>query len=315
MPLLVRSMTVEAAGVLSVELVDPDGCDLPTWEPGSHLDLHLPGGLSRQYSLSGDPSDRSRYRLGILREDAGRGGSAYVHKALRPGDHVDVGGPRNHFRLEPAATYVFVAGGIGITPILPMLAEATAAGVEWTLLYGGRTAASMAFTTELAAYGDRVTLWPQDLNGLLDLDRLLGAPRPDTLVYACGPEPLLAAVEQRMAAWPAGALHVERFAAPVVERDPADEPRVEQGVEVVLAESGRTVLVPPDRSVLEVLLEEGVDVLHDCQEGICGSCEVKVIEGEVDHRDHVLSEPERAANSCMMVCVSRACGRRLVLGL
>jgi ferredoxin-NADP reductase len=311
MPLLVRSMTLEAAGVLSVELVDPDGRDLPTWEPGSHLDLHLPGGLSRQYSLSGDPSDRSRYRLGILREDAGRGGSAYVHDALRPGDPVDFGGPRNHFRLEPAAAYVFVAGGIGITPILPMLAEATAAGAEWTLLYGGRTAGSMAFTAELAAYGGRVTLWPQDSHGLLDLDRLLGTPRPDTLVYACGPEPLLVAVEERMAGWPTGALHLERFAAPVVERDPADE----HALEVVLADSGRTVLVPTDRSVLEVLLEEGVDVLHDCQEGICGSCEVKVIEGEVDHRDHVLSEPERAANSCMMVCVSRACGQRLVLGL
>jgi ferredoxin-NADP reductase len=311
MPLLVRSMTHEAVGVLSVELVEPDGQDLPAWEPGSHLDLHLPGGLSRQYSLSGDPSDRSRYRLGILRESAGRGGSAYVHDTLRPGDEVDFGGPRNHFRLEPASAYVFVAGGIGITPILPMLADATAAGVEWTLLYGGRTAASMAFTGELAAYGDRVTLWPQDRHGLLDLDRLLGTPRVDTLVYACGPEPLLAAVEQRMTAWPAGALHLERFAAPVVERDPADE----HAVEVVLAESGRTVLVPPDRSVLEVLLEDGVDVLHDCQEGICGSCEVKVIEGEVDHRDHVLSEPERAANGCMMVCVSRACGPRLVLGL
>jgi ferredoxin-NADP reductase len=304
-------MTVEAAGVLSVELVDAEGNDLPPWQPGSHLDLRLPGGLSRQYSLSGDPSDRSRYRLGVLREGAGRGGSAYVHDELRPGDTIEFAGPRNHFRLEPATAYVFVAGGIGITPILPMLAEASAAGAEWTLLYGGRTAGSMAFTGELAAYGDRVTLWPQDRQGLLDLDPLLGRPEPDTLVYACGPEPLLAAVERRMAGWPAGALHVERFAAPVAERDPADE----HAVEVVLAESGRSLLVPPDRSLLEVLLAEGVDVLHDCQEGICGSCEVKVIEGEVDHRDHVLSEPERAANGCMMVCVSRACGTRLVLGL
>jgi len=311
MSLLVRAMTHESAGVLSVELVDPDGLELPAWEPGAHLDLRLPGGLSRQYSLSGDLADRSRYRLGVLREEAGRGGSAYVHEALRPGDLVDVGGPRNHFRLEPATAYVFVAGGIGITPILPMLAEATAGGADWTLLYGGRTSASMAFTSELASYGERVTLWPQDTHGLLDLDGLLGRPRSGTLVYACGPEPLLAAVEARMAGWPPGALHLERFSAPVVERDSGDE----QAVELVLAESGRTLLVPPDRSVLDVLLEEGVDVLHDCQEGICGSCEVKVIEGEVDHRDHVLSEPERAANTCMMVCVSRACGKRLVLGV
>jgi len=323
MRLIVRSLTHESAGVLSVELVDPGGADLPTWEPGAHVDLRLPGDLSRQYSLSGDPADRSRYRLGVLREEAGRGGSAYVHDRLRPGEHVEVGGPRNHFRLEPAMAYLFVAGGIGITPILPMLAEATAAGAEWTLLYGGRTAASMAFTTELAAYGERVTLWPQDSHGLLDLDGLLGTSRPGTLVYACGPEPLLAAVEQRMTHWPAGALHLERFSAPVAERGAADD-RSDDGsddrsaahaVEVVLAESGRTVLVPPDRSVLDVLLDEGIDVLHDCQEGICGSCEVKVLEGEVDHRDHVLSEPERAANGCMMVCVSRACGTRLVLGL
>jgi ferredoxin-NADP reductase len=311
MALLVRSMTHESAGVLSVELVDPDGRELPAWEPGSHLDLHLPGGRPRQYSLCGDPGDRRRYRLGILREANGRGGSAYVHDVLRPGQSVEVAGPRNHFRLEPAAGYVFVAGGIGITPIMPMLAAATAAGAEWTLLYGGRTAASMAFTDELAPYGDRVTLWPQDTHGLLDLDALLGTPRPDTLVYCCGPEPLLAAVEARMAAWRPDALHLERFSAPVVERDPADE----HTLEVVLAETGRSVTVPGNRSILAVLLDEGVDVLSDCREGICGSCEVKVVEGEVDHRDFVLSEAEKQANNCMMVCVSRACGKRLVLGL
>jgi ferredoxin-NADP reductase len=311
MPLLVRSMTHESAGVLSLELVDPEGRDLPSWEPGSHLDLVLPGGLSRQYSLSGDPHDRRRYRLGVLREPAGRGGSAYVHDTLRPGQTVDFAGPRNHFRLEPAAAYAFVAGGIGITPILPMLAAATAAGAEWTLVYGGRTAASMAFTDELARYGDRITLWPQDTHGLLDLDGVLGSPRPGTLVYCCGPEALLGAVEERMSGWPAGALHLERFSAPVVERDPA----AEHALEVVLAESGRTLSVPPDRSVLDVLLDAGVDVLSDCREGICGTCEVKVVEGEVDHRDYVLSEPEKAANSCMMVCVSRARGNQLVLGL
>lgn len=311
MRLLVRSLSHESDGVLSLELVDPDGADLPEWSPGAHVDLRLPGDLSRQYSLSGDPSDRRRYRLGVLREAAGRGGSAYVHEVLRPGHLVEVGGPRNHFALEVAASYLFVAGGIGITPILPMVAAAEAAGATWRLLYGGRSASSMAFTDELAQYGDRVGLWPHDTHGLLDLDDLLGEARADTLVYCCGPEPLLAAVEERMSAWPAGALHLERFAAPVVERDPADE----HAVEVVLAESGRTVLVPPETSVLQALLDEGVDVLHDCQDGICGSCEVKVVEGEVDHRDHVLSEPEKAANGCMMVCVSRARGQRLVLGL
>jgi ferredoxin-NADP reductase len=311
MELAVRSMTLEAEGVLSVELVSPAGIDLPGWEPGAHLDVLL-GAVSRQYSLSGDPADRTRYRLGVLLEPASRGGSAFVHESLRPGDRLEASGPRNHFRLEPAPAYVFLAGGIGITPILPMLARAEAVGADWTLVYGGRTASSMAYTAELAAYGERVTLHPQDRHGLLDLDGLLGDPRRDTLVYCCGPEALLTAVEQRMAAWPPDALRVERFAAPPgVERDPASE----HAVEVVLAETGRSVLVDPETSILQALLDDGVDVLHDCRDGICGACETKVIEGDVDHRDYVLSERERAANDCMMVCVSRACGKRLVLGL
>ncbi|MBJ7357393.1 PDR/VanB family oxidoreductase [Nocardioides sp.] len=307
---MIRSMTVEADGVMSLELVSAAGDVLPAWEPGAHLDVVL-GTVSRQYSLCGDPADRARYRLGVLLEPASRGGSAYVHSTLRPGDRVEVTGPRNHFRLEPSPSYVFLAGGIGVTPLLPMLARAAAEGADWTLLYGGRSAASMAFTDELAAYGDRVTLHPQDRHGLLDLDGLLGDPRDRTLVYCCGPEALLTAVEQRMTDWPAGALRVERFAAPVVDRDPADD----HAVEVVLAESGRSLLVGPDTSILQALLDDGVDVLHDCQDGICGACETKVIEGEVDHRDYVLSDRERAANDCMMVCVSRACGKRLVLGL
>jgi ferredoxin-NADP reductase len=313
--LLVRSMTVESDGVLSLELVDPDGHELPAWEPGAHLDLKLAEGMSRQYSLSGDPADRRRYRVGVLREVAGRGGSAYVHDVLRPGQVVGYTGPRNHFRLEPAGRYIFIAGGIGITPILPMVARVHAEGRPWTLLYGGRTAASMAFTDELAAYGDRVTLHPQDEHGLLDLDGMLGSSRIDTLVYCCGPEPLLRAVEERTTlgnGWPADALHLERFAAP---EQPAREPGGEHEVEVVLAESGITLRVGPDTSILQAILDAGIDHDHDCTEGICGTCETKVIEGEVDHRDYVLTQREKDAGDCMMVCVSRACGKRLVLGL
>ena len=310
--LLVRSMTVESEGVLSIELVDPNGHELPAWEPGAHLDVKLTEALSRQYSLSGDPSDRSRYRVGVLREVAGRGGSAYVHEVLRPGHLVGYTGPRNHFRLEPENTYVFVAGGIGITPILPMIARAEAEGASWTLLYGGRSASSMAFTGELEAYGDRVTFHPQDVGGLLDLDGLLGSPQPDTLVYCCGPEPLLRAVEERMTGWPAETLHLERFAAP---EQPARDPAAEHEVEVVLAESGITLTVGPDTSILQAILDAGIDHDHDCTEGICGTCETKVIDGEVDHRDYVLTQREKDAGDCMMVCVSRACGKRLVLGL
>jgi ferredoxin-NADP reductase len=310
--LLVQALSWEADGVLGVTLTDPAGRELEPWEPGAHLDLALAAGLSRQFSLCGDPADRARYRLGVLREVAGRGGSAYVHDVLRPGRRLRVRGPRNHFRLEPAAGYLFVAGGIGITPILPMIAAAQAAGARWTLLYGGRTAASMAFTGRLAGYGDRVTLRPQDVHGLLDLDAALGEPRADTLVYCCGPEPLIAAVETRCGAWPDGALHVERFAAP---QQPARDPTQEHAVEVVLAGAGRSVYVAADTPILDALLEAGVDLLSDCREGICGTCETRVIEGEVDHRDFILTEAERAANGYMMVCVSRARSARLVLDL
>jgi ferredoxin-NADP reductase len=310
--LLVRTMTAESDGVLSIELVDPEGDELPPWEPGAHVDVQLAAGLSRQYSLSGDPHDRRRYRIAVLREPAGRGGSAYVHDALRPGHLVGYTGPRNHFRLKPSPAYLFIAGGIGITPILPMVARVEAEGRRWRLMYGGRTASSMAFTDELAPRGDSVTLHPQDAHGLLDLDALLGSAQPETLVYCCGPEPLLRAVEERMAAWPAESLRLERFAAP--ER-PARDPASEHVVEVVLAESGRTLTVGPETSILQALLDAGIDHDHDCTEGICGTCETKVIDGEVDHRDYVLTQREKDAGDCMMVCVSRACGNRLVLGL
>jgi ferredoxin len=170
----------------------------------------------------------------------------------------------------------------------------------------------MAFTDELAPRGDSVTLHPQDAHGLLDLDALLGSAQPDTLVYCCGPEPLLRAVEDRMAAWPAESLRLERFAAP---EQPARDPASEHVVEVVLAESGRTLTVGPETSILQALLDAGIDHDHDCTEGICGTCETKVIDGEVDHRDYVLTQREKDAGDCMMVCVSRACGNRLVLGL
>jgi ferredoxin-NADP reductase len=324
--LLVRQLTWEADGVLGVVLVDPAGAALPGWEPGAHIDLLLDGvtpsggapaagpaePMVRHYSLCGDPAEVGSYRIGVLREPAGRGGSAYVHSTLRPGDRVQVRGPRNHFRLEPSTRYLFIAGGIGITPILPMIAAARVAGADWRLLYGGRSAASMAYTSAFAADDGRVALRPQDVHGLLDLEAELAEPRSGTLVYCCGPEPLISAVEKHCAGWPEGALHVERFAAPAQPvRDPADE----HSVEVVLARSGRSVLVPAERPILDVLLESGVDVLSDCREGICGTCEVDVLDGEVDHRDFVLTESERAANTCLMVCVSRSRSPRLTLDL
>jgi ferredoxin-NADP reductase len=293
-------------------LAAPDGSDLPAWEPGAHIDLHLPGGLSRQYSLCGDVHDHSTYQIGVLREPDGRGGSAYVHDTLRVGDIIEVVGPRNHFPLVDADEYVFIGGGIGITPLLPMIAKAESEGRAWSLVYGGRSAASMAFASHLVGFGDRVTLWPQDERGLIDIDAAIGPVRSGVAVYCCGPEPLISAVEVACAAWPPDTLHVERFAAPEQpERDPADE----HGCELVLAASKRTLRVGSDQSVLDALDAAGVSVLSDCREGICGSCEVTVVSGAIDHRDFVLTQAERDRGDLMMVCVSRAAGARLELDL
>ncbi|WP_406122155.1 PDR/VanB family oxidoreductase [Streptomyces canus] len=295
-----------ADGVLALTLRHPLGEQLPQWEPGAHIDVVLGPGLERQYSLCGDPADRTAWRIAVLREPAGRGGSAHVHEQLGQGDKVGVRGPRNHFTLRPAPRYRFIAGGIGITPILPMLAAAEAEGAEWTLLYGGRTRDSMAFTEELSRYGDRVTVAPQDESGLLDLASVLDGVPEGTLVYCCGPGPLLDAVEERC---PAGLLHVERFT-------PKEQPAAENTeFEVELAQTGTTVTVAPDVSVLDAVRASGVEVLFSCTEGTCGTCETDVLDGTPDHRDSVLTDEEREAGETMMICVSRCRGKKLVLDL
>ncbi|WP_266392326.1 PDR/VanB family oxidoreductase [Streptomyces canus] len=304
--LVVDRRDLAADGVLALTLRHPLGEQLPQWEPGAHVDVVLGPGLERQYSLCGDPADRTAWRIAVLREPVGRGGSAHVHEQLGQGDKVRVRGPRNHFALRPAPSYRFIAGGIGITPILPMLAAAEAEGAEWTLLYGGRTRESMAFTEELSRYGDRVTVAPQDETGLLDLSSVLDGVPEGTLVYCCGPGPLLDAVEERC---PAGLLHVERFT-------PKEQPAAENTeFEVELAQTGTTVTVAPDVSVLDAVRASGVEVLFSCTEGTCGTCETDVLDGTPDHRDSVLTDEEREAGETMMICVSRCRGKKLVLDL
>lgn len=299
-----------ADGVLALTLARPDGGPLPVWRPGAHVELMLGDGLVRHYSLCGDPADRSSWRIAVLRVPDGRGGSAYVHDKLHIGVSVRVRGPRENFAFRPADRCLFVAGGIGITPLLPMVAAAEAAGAEWRLLYGGRTLGSMAFLDELARYGDAVSVVPQDRLGLPDLDGYLGEPDEGTLVYSCGPEPMLAAVEDRCRAWPAGALNVERFRAAEL---PSSE--TESAFDVVFARSDLTLRVPPESSILEVARTAGAPVLSSCAEGICGTCETEVLEGVPDHRDSVLNAEERESGETMMICVSRSRSPQLVLDL
>jgi ferredoxin-NADP reductase len=301
--------------VVSLSLVDPFGGRLPDWSPGAHIDLMLPdargGTLTRQYSLCGDRWDPYTYEVAVLREQASRGGSVYVHDTLAEGDLIGVGGPRNNFALAPAAHYLFIAGGIGITPILPMIEAARRMDVSWNLVYGGRTHNSMAFADQLReTHGDRVTIRPQDEHGLIDLEGTLAAAPEGTKVYCCGPGPLLDALTAISAAWPPGSVRTERFV-------PMDQgtPVRSAPFEVELARTGRTLEVSTDESIIEALDRSGVRVLSSCREGTCGTCETGVIAGVPDHRDSLLNDDERTRSDCMFICVSRSVSDRLVLDL
>ena len=310
--LVVTARNMRAEGVISLTLADPTGAKLPAWTPGAHIDVLLDDTVVRQYSLCGSPGDQHNWRIGVLLDPGGRGGSRRVHETMNVGDAVAVRGPRNHFPLLAADRYVFIAGGIGITPMLPMLEAATDAGAAWQLFYGGRSRESMAFVGELARYGDRVTLWPEDTRGMLPLDEILSSPSDGVLIYCCGPEGLLTATERQCAAWPVGALHVERFAA---KPKPEAATEGDSAFEVVCRRSGVTVMVPPDKSIIDVLEENGVSVLSSCLEGVCGTCETAVLAGTPDHRDSLLTQEERETNEYMMVCVGRALSDRLELDL
>ncbi|MBC9712387.1 oxidoreductase [Streptomyces sp. TRM66268-LWL] len=292
-----------AEGVVQLSLY---GQDLPAWEPGAHLELTLPSGLVRQYSLCGDPADTSAYTLATRLVEDGRGGSREVHEELREGMRLRVRGPRNRFALKSSHAYVFVAGGIGITPVLPMLRAAEASGADWRILYCGRSRASMPFLDEVEkiAGPERLTVTAEDEAGLPDLRALFADVPQAAAVYCCGPEPLMDAVAEVL---PAGCtLHTERFtAAAAVAGDEA--------FEVELRRSGRTVTVAADESVLAAVRKELPNTAYSCEQGFCGTCQQRVLAGEIDHRDELLVDGER--EDSMLICVSRAKGGRLVLDL
>ena len=312
---IVTQRTNEADGVVSLTLEHPEGGALPAWTPGAHLDVTLPSGLIRQYSLCGDPSTTSRYRIAVLREPASRGGSDEVHDAVPVGTTLSVRGPRNHFPLVDAPDYLLIAGGVGITPILPMVKEIASRGNRWRLVYGGRRRASMAFVDELVAVpGGALEIVPEDEAGRPDISAMLGARTPETAVYCCGPEGLLRAVEENcdrfgISEW----LHVERFGANSAL--PTPDATGGNSFEVHLAKSDLTVVVPPNRSLLSVVRDVLPTVAFSCEEGNCGTCETEVLEGLPDHRDQVLTDEEREAGDTMMICVGRSLSPRLVLNL
>lgn len=312
--LVVASRTPLADGVVALDLRAHNGRDLPVWTPGAHVDLILPEAdgasvIERQYSLCSDPDDRSTWRVAVLREEDGRGGSVRVHDTVTVGSRLRVRGPRNHFPFEPGAGRVaLVAGGIGITPLRGMAAAADAAGMDWTLDYAGRSRTTMAFADELVSrYGSRVRLHAADEGARLDLAAL-----DAEAMWVCGPARLLDAAEavhgQRLGA----TLHVERF-----EAKDFGEPVWPGPFEVELLGSGDVVTVEPGVSVLEAIEAQAPEaiVLSSCRRGTCGTCEVPVAEGEVEHRDSVLTPLEQAEGAVMMVCVSRAACPRIVIDL
>ncbi|MFE3279642.1 PDR/VanB family oxidoreductase [Nocardia sp. NPDC059239] len=295
----------EAEGVFALELAALGAGALLDWTPGAHIDVFAGSAGVRQYWLYGDPADRERWRIALLHEPSGRGGSAHLFRTAHPGTELRVSLPRNHFELEPGGEYLFLAGGIAITPILPMLAAATRAGARWSLHYGARTRGHLAFTGELARY-DRVHLVPHNESGLLPLAALLA----DTTatVYCCGPAPLLDAVEAE-GARRGLTVHTERFVPRRVDNG------VDRAFEVRLARGGQVLCVGQDRSIVDVLEGAGVAIVTSCREGMCGSCETPFLEGEVEHRDSVLTAAERESGNTVMPCLSRAVSDVLVLDL
>ncbi len=315
MQVRIKRICFEAESINSYELVAPGGGDLASFTAGSHIDLHLSNGMIRSYSLVNDQRERHRYVVAVNKDAASRGGSTFVHETLRAGDIITISQPRNNFALqEDAAHSVLIAGGIGITPLLSMIRRLQALGRPWELFYAARTRAVAAFLDELGALRSGAPAnvhlnFDQEPSGrMLDLAAIVKAAPAEAHLYCCGPVPMLEAFEAATAGRPAAQVHVEYFKA-------KEKPAAEGGFEVKLARSGRTLFVEPGKTILTALLDAGIAVNYACTEGVCGTCETRVIEGLPDHRDLFLGKEEQATNTTMMICCSGAKSRTLVLDL
>lgn len=311
--------------VVGLTLVSTNGEPLPLWQPGAHIELALEtctdasgnsdaeNVMLRQYSLCSDFQDSTQWQVAVLREDGGRGGSLFIHSQLQQGDVLKVSEPRNHFPFKSRQKCLFIAGGIGITPMLPMIQQAEAEGLDWRLVYLSRERSRMSCLDKLEGYDQsRITLNGDKEDGYIDLTALLATCDSDTSVYSCGPKPLLDALEEKYAeqadqpnSW---SLDIERFSAGPVDSSGG-------AFDVVINSTGQRIRIPEGQSVLTVLREAGIKIPTSCGDGVCGSCETGVLSGIPDHRDSILSEEERADNDYMMLCVSRALSPELILDL
>jgi ferredoxin-NADP reductase len=295
--------------VVGIKLAPVDATQsLPAYEPGAHIDVHLPNGLVRQYSLCGDGTPAG-WEIAVKAVPGGAG-STVIHSRFAIGTTFAASLPRNNFPLKAAPNYVFVAGGIGLTPILPMMAEATRAGASFKLHYCIAEASDALFGEARTSYAAATSTYIKKQGTRFDAAKVFQAPQQDTLIYCCGPASLMKAVADATSAWPVDALHCEWFAPKEAAKSGDDH-----AFELVCARSNLRLEIPAGESILQVLLDAGLDVPRSCEMGICASCEVGIVEGEVDHRDSILSPQEREAGKTMFCCVSRAKGDRLVLDI
>jgi len=307
--------------VVCLTLVSATEDLLPSWQPGAHIELALDvctdasgasetdNVLLRQYSLCSDYTDNSQWQVAVLREEGGRGGSLFIHNNINPGDILTVSQPRNHFPFNPRNKCLFIAGGIGITPMLPMIQQAVADGLDWRLVYLSRERSRMSCLDKLAQFdASRITYNADKEDGYINLQELLATCDQDTSVYSCGPKPLLDALEAEYEKQTIWSLDIERFSA-----GPIDN--TGNAFDVVIHSTGQKIHIPDGEPILKVLREAGIKIPTSCGDGVCGSCETGVISGTPDHRDSILSEDEKADNDSMMLCVSRALSTELVLDL
>jgi vanillate O-demethylase ferredoxin subunit len=303
----------EADGIFRYELARADGAPLPAFTAGSHIDVHLPGGLVRQYSLCNDDRETHRYGIAVLRDPASRGGSIALHDQVQPGDTLTISAPRNQFPLVPAPSSLLLAGGIGITPLLSMALRLAATGGEFSLHYCTRSLARTAFRDSVAALGARAHLHLDDGDAAqkLNLPAVLAAAPAGSRAYVCGPSGFIDFVVQaaKAALWPADRIHLEYFGAA-----PQDTTG-DRAFEVRLASTGQTYTVPADKTIVAALQDQGVEVMVSCEQGVCGTCLTRVLEGECDHRDMYLTDDEKARNDQFLPCCSRAQSPLLVLDM